>query len=218
MAEENVNKENTPPIYLLLPVCIECEFDAFFNIIRNVLSRSRPDNNELNNALKSGMTGETVTIEPDDIVVDWKNLQSKPKQILQWKLLGFWANQNSPSLGKKLFQSSWKPPQRKCVEVIGGTPMTPEEMDIIISRKIKLRVYELSVGRSTLDKLKSFVKVPANIDLCNKEQIFPKIRSYDIKPEHLKRCYDALRFGKFDDSIEGNVEVSSSSHEIVDQF
>lgn len=216
--EDNENEENTPPLYLLLPTCVESKFDAFFNILRKAIGRSAPEVNYLDNALKFGMTGKAMTIEPDDILVDWKLQQTKSNQIMQWKLLGFWANQNSSSLGKKLFHSSWMPPQRECVEVVGGKLMTPEEIDVIIARKVKLRVYELSVSKSTFEKVKHFVKVPADVDVYNDKQISPKIKSFEIKPEHLQRCYDALRFGKFDNSIKHKFAVSSLSHETVDQF
>lgn len=216
--EDEGNKENTPPICLLLPWYGETKYDAFFNTLRYAISRSRPDANHLDSALRIGLTGESISIEPEDIVVDWENLRTKPKQIVQWKLLGFWASHHSPSLGKKLFHPSWEPPQRACVEVIGERSMTPDEIDAIIGRKIKLRVYELSVVRSTFERLKPFVKVPTDVDVYNGKQIYPKIKSYDINPEHLKRCYDALRLGKFDNSINENIEVTFPSYDMVDQF
>ncbi len=174
--------------------------------IFSAISRSKPDVHHLDNALKAGLMGEAIVIEQNYIVANWKDLQTKPKQILQWKLLGFWANQHSSTLGKKIFQPLWEAPQRKCVEVNEGRLMTPDEIDVIIAKKIKLLVYELSVSRSTLDKLKPFVKVPADVVVYNAKQISPKIRSFEIKPDHLQRCYDALKLGKFDGFVNGNIE------------
>lgn len=88
------------------------------------------------------MTGEAITIEPDDIVVNWRDLLPKPKKILQWKLR-----------------------KREYVEVIGGRSMTPDGIDVIILKKIKLKVYELSVSPSTFEKLKHFVKVPPDVEI-----------------------------------------------------
>lgn len=210
---EITGHENTAPVYLLLPTCIESKNDIFLEILRNVVqrtARTKLDNNFLYNALKTGMKAETFAINSDDIVGHWKELKSKSEQVRQSKMLGYWAIQNFPSLGKKLFGESWQVPQRKCVDVVGQGSMKPDEIDAVIFRKLKIRLVELSLSESTFSRFKHFVKVPIDIGKFNDVHITQKIKCFDIETEYLQNCWDALKRGKFsmNDSINVNIEVS----------
>lgn len=198
------NDENIPPYRLLLPMCVECEFDGFFNVLRNIIYRCQQKGPFID-ALKVGLTGATISIKAED-VGDWRQLKTESKQILQWKLLGFWANRNAPSFGKKLFEPSWEPPQRNSVEVVDGKSMSPDEIDTIITKKITLRVIELRLTGSTIAFCKYFVKVPNDVDVYNGINISKKTTSFDVNPAHLNRCFDALKSGKFGQINENVVE------------
>lgn len=187
---ENV-KENTPPIYVLLPICIESKTDVFLNILKNVLCRSRPLTNFLDNAFISGIAGEKFHVDFDDISVDWKTLTSESRQIRQLKLLGSWAIRHYPSIGKKLIGGAWQPPKKCGVHVTGSTEMTEAEIDIFIFKKMKLRIIELNVSKSTSDKLKYFVRAPMTIGKMNVTLISPKMRAFDIENQYLKVCWQA---------------------------
>lgn len=186
----------TPPVYILMPICKESKIDGFLNIIKNAINRAKP--NELDNALKLGMSADKFSIELEDTTRDWNELGSKEQQIRQWKLLGFWAINNFPSLGKKLFGWSWQAPERTSLQVVGHSQeINAAEMDAIIFQKLKLRVLQLNTGPSTLTKFKHFVNVSINIGRKNECQVSAKIKSFDIEDEFLENCWKALKMGEF---------------------
>lgn len=207
------NNEHTSAVNVLLPTCIESKNDIFLEILRNIVqrtARTKLDNNYLYTALKSGMKAETFEINSDDTVAHWKDLKSKSEQVRQSKMLGYWAIQNFPSLGKKLFGESWQVPQRKSVAVVGHGYMKPDELDAVIFRKLKIRLVELSLSESTFSRFKHFVKVPIDIGKFNEFHITQKIKCFDIETKHLQNCWDALKHGKFsvNNSISVDIEVS----------
>ncbi len=208
MAESSDKTKPQAPVNILLPVCIELKDDVFLNILRTVVNRVRIDENSLCNDLKSGMMAATFAIDSEDVSVNWKELTSKSKQGLQSKMLGFWAIQNFPSLGRKLFGDSWKAHQRECINVVGKESMTPEELDDVIFQKLKLRIIELRVTESTIGMLKHFKKAPVNIGKCNALQISPKMKSFNIVEEHLSLCWDVLKGVEFSSNNSMNIEVS----------
>lgn len=85
-------------------------------------------------------------------------------------MLGFWAINSYPLLGKKVGDESWKAPTRN-IEVTGNQKMNSEEVDTLILQKLKLRAIQLNVRDSTIGRLKYFVKVPASICKNNEVQI-----------------------------------------------
>lgn len=187
-------------ICVLLPVCVELETDVFLNILRNVVARSaRSELYDLQfDAFTAGLTDDTFYIKSNDMLLNWKELDSKSQRIRQLKLLGFWAIKNYPSLGKKLLGETWQPPQRKSVEVFGNSVMSPDAIDDVIFRKMQLRIMELSVCHSTVTaKLKHFVQAPSNIGKFNEIQISPAIKSFEIENDYLENCWKALKFGSF---------------------
>lgn len=138
MESENHNKQVTVPVYVLLPMCTETKSDVFLNILRNVVGHSKIVENLLDYALQAGMTAETFTIDTEDVMVHWNELNTKSKEIRQSKMLGYWAIENFPSLGKKLHGEPWLAPQRKCVQVVDGNrSLKPDEVDDLIFQKMK---------------------------------------------------------------------------------
>lgn len=198
--------EIIPPLYILLPTCTESKTDVFLNILKNSLARSKLDDHYLDNALKLGTSANKFSIELEDVSMNWSELNSKEQQIRQSKLLGFWAIYNFPSLGNKLFGKSWQPPNRRSLQVVGRSKeLCPDEIDVIVFRKLKPRVMQLNVSLSTLAKLQHFVSVPANICKTNESQVSPKVKSFDIDGEFIENCWQALKLGKF--SLDVNFEV-----------
>ncbi len=131
---------------LLLPKCTEANVDIFLSVLKNAVNRTRIDDCALDNALRTGMAGDMLSIRSKDTSLDWKDLQSKRQQIRQAELLGYWAINNYPLLGKKLFGESYKAPERMSVEVNSKeqpTLMSVDEVDAFVFRKIKLRIIEL---------------------------------------------------------------------------
>lgn len=203
----------TPPLYIILPICTEANVDIFINILKNAVSRMRMAESHLENAFRAGMAGEILSIHEYDISVNWEELHSKTQQIRQCKLLGYWAIHNYPLLGKKLFGESYNPPERKSVMVTdkeNSSLMTADEVDSFIFPKMKLRAMELNVSQSTWVKLKHFVKVPATIRKCNELKLSIKMNSFDITDDCIENCWKALKSGKFS----ANFEVSFHSTKI----
>lgn len=196
MSESEINKEVKTVICVLLPFCVELETDVFLNLLRNVVARSRLDDQQLD-ILKAGMIADTLYIKSDDLLVNWKELNSEPQRIRQLKLLGVWTMYNYPSLGKKLFGESWQAPERKIVEVLGDSVKSAEAVNEVIFRKMKLRIIELNVSHSTLLKLKQFVRVPIDVGKSNGMKISPRIKLFEIDESAIENCWKALKFGKF---------------------
>lgn len=199
-----MSAEDTPPIYILLPICIESKTDLFFNVLRNTVSRNRVNSNFLENAFISGMTGEMIEVNLNDLSMDWTTLKSELQQIQQSKLLGCWATRHFPSIGRKLIGTAWQPPKRCNVTVIGSSEITEAEINAIISKKMKLRILELNVSQSTSAKLKHFVRAPATIGKVNVTITSPKIRAFDIQNQYLEDCWKALEDGEFQYEVKFN--------------
>lgn len=193
-ATENC-KEDKTVICVLLPFCVELEIDLFLNLLRNVLWRSKLDD-ELD-IVKAGMSADTLYIKSNDLLVNWKELNSKSQRIRQMKLLGVWIMYNYPSLGKKLFGEAWQAPERKIVEVLGESVKSTEAVNEVIFKKMTLRIIQLDVSHSTLSKLKNFVKVPTDVSKFNGIQISRKMTSFEINVSVIEHCWKALKFGTF---------------------
>lgn len=190
------NKEVKTVICVLLPFCMELETDVFLNLLRNVVARSRLDDQQLD-ILKAGMIADTLCIKSDDLLVNWKELNSESQRIRQLKLLGVWTMYNYPSLGKKLFGDSWQAPERKIVDVLGVSAKSAEAVNDVIFKKMKLRIFELNISHSTLLKLKHFVRVPVDVEKFNGIQISPRIKLFEIDESVIEKCWKALKFGSF---------------------
>lgn len=199
--------EITTPVLILLPICIELETDVFLNILKNVIGRKKLDDHFIDSALKLGMRYDKFSIEEEDMSVSWSEKKSKDDQIRQSKLLGYWAINNFPSLGKKLFGSSWQTPNRQSLQVVGHSKViSAEEIDAMVFQKMKIRVMQLNVSPSTLVKINHFVNAPANIGKTNESKISIKIKSFDPDDEWTEQCWKALKLGSF--SLNGSYEVS----------
>lgn len=185
-------------ISVLLPVCVEMkkENDLFMKVLRSAVWRSKMDN-EYIDAVKSGMTAKTVCIKSNDLD-DWRKLTSKSKQLRQHQLLGYWATENYPALGKKLFGDKWMPPRRRSVDIIGSEAMPPDSVDTAIMSKLKIRSVELKVSWTTVDKLRLFVKTPENIGSYNEVKISSAIKSFDIDDDDIDKCWKHLRCSPMD--------------------
>lgn len=181
-------------IHVLLPLYTEFEPDIFLDILKKVVARTRLDEHPIDAAFMSGMAEKTIFIESEDLSA--KEQSSNLQQIRISKLIGFWAANNFPSLGKKLWGQSWQPHEGRAVS-IGNRQLikTDKEIDAIIFDKFKLRVIELCVSNSTLAKIKHFVAVPGSFCQENPVRISKKMRMFDILQEHLKTCWQSLKLG-----------------------
>lgn len=184
------------PVNILLPFCFELDIDVFFIILKNVVARTRMDDPNFE-SIRAGMT-DPIHVELEDISVNWKELKTKSQQSRQLKLIGFWAVHNYPTLGKKLLGETWSPPQRSSIEIPGGSVMTANQIDAVIFEKLKLRIIELRVEKSTLIRLKHFVTAPESVGKYEKGIVkSAKMTSFEIKDDHLKNCWSALKHGIF---------------------
>lgn len=199
MESEKKTIEITSLVCIFLPVCNETKTDIFLKILKNVLARKakKLDDHYIKVAFKSGMNAEEFSIDFGDMLGDWKDMNSMSQQICQAKLLGYWSINNFPSLGKKLFGENYRAPERKGVVIDGSKVVECDEIDAIIFSKMKIRIIQLDVGRTTLSKLKHFVKAPVGIGKSNEVQISPKMKSFDIDTDHLEECWKALKTGEF---------------------
>lgn len=192
---KNVSNE-VQPVCVLLPICAELETDVFLNILRSVVARSRLDEHYIEE-LKVGMGDNMFYVKSNDLMANWKELDSKSQRIRQYRLLGFWISRNFAALGKKLLGDMWQPSQGKRVEVMENPMMSADEIDALVFRKMQLRIIELNVCYSTLDKIKHFVKAPISIGKFNSIRISPKIKSFEIEIDYMDCCWKALKFGIF---------------------
>lgn len=203
MEENNIS----PPVFILLPICAELEIDVFLKILKNLIGHSKLDKDAIDNAFKLGMSGDEFSIKEKDISENWTILKSIGAQKRLTKLLGYWANNNFSSLGKKFFERSWKPPKRQSLKVKGRSKeMSADEIDAFVSQKLEIRVIQLNISQSTLTKVRHFVNCPANIGKKNEFQISKKVTSFDVDDEWKEECWRALKLGSF--SLDGNSEVS----------
>lgn len=200
------------PVYILLPICVEFEYDVFLSLLRNVVGRvgrTKLTGHYLDEAFKSGMMTENIVVDDDDITSSWHGRDSQRNRIRQSKLLGYWSTTNFPTLGKVFFGNGWHAPKGNFVKVEtrnGSKTMTAAEIDEIMLPKLKCCVVELNVCESTLTNLKHFVKVPINeIDVGNGSKISPKINIFDIKNNFVRKCWAALKHGEWLENI--NIEV-----------
>lgn len=196
------NDENTPPIRVLLPICIEANTDVFINILSSVVYHTRLHDNFHIHSLISGMAGETFQVDADDLSVDWKELTSNDRQIRQSKLIGIWAARHYPLIGKKLNGVTWQPPKKCNVQMSGSREISEEEIVNIVSKKMKLRIIELNVCKSTSKKLKHFIPAAMGIGRVNVTLISSKMKAFDIESENMSSCWQALKLGGFPSDFE----------------
>lgn len=184
-------------IRILLPVCSEVERDVFFKVVQNLISRTKLDEHFLDNAFKIGMTGEEFCIEIEDTTDNWLQRDTEEQQVRQSKILGYWASEHFPVIAKKFYGLKWKPPQRKGIEVVGHEEtLSAKEIDEIVFKKLKLRLIELSVTPSTLQKLRLFMfDIPADIGKKNENSLAPAIKSFEIDDDSVDDCWNIVKFG-----------------------
>lgn len=197
-------RDESPVVYVLLPVCAESQYDVFFNLLKNVVGkvgRARLTEHFLDNAFKSGMMNDEILIDEDDVSLSWKIRNSKREKIRQSQLLGHWSTANCPTVGKVFFGNTWQAPEDNFVKVNtrkGIKVMAAAEIDNIIFQKMKCHLVELNVKSSTLPNLKHFVKVPIReIEVENESQIskISTMKSFDIKEDYMQKCWEALKRG-----------------------
>lgn len=194
---KNIDKITTSLSHILLPTCNESEEDVFHNVLKSILYRSKYENSFLDNAFKLGMSGGVFPIEEEDLAMNWKQLNSEEQQIRQSKLLGFWAVENFPSLGKQLYGPSWQAKVKSLQSNTHSKEISAEEINAMIFKKLKLRVLQLNVSDSTLGKLKYFVNVPDNIARKNESKVSKTIKAFDIDDQWVKHCWKALKLSGF---------------------
>lgn len=192
--------DSITPVSVLLPICMEWNEVMFLSILKNIVARTKFEDNYLC-GLKAGMTTDQLNIG-DEISDNWKMLNSRGQRIWQSKLIGFWCSKNYPLIGKKLFGEGWEAPHRKYV-TSKGRVVKADDVDTILFTKMRLRIVELSCSASTTDRLKCFVKAPSSIDVCDPIQLSKKMRSFTIRDGHLHVCWKALQLGEFS----GNVSI-----------
>lgn len=197
MSESQANDENTPPIHVLLPICMEAKIDVFFKILNSILLHTRLHDKFHIDSLISGMNGETVIVDTEDLSVDWQKLTTDSRQIRQSKLIGVWAARHYPLIGKKLIGSDYEPPKKYNIQTTELTEFTEEEIVNIVSKKMKLRVIQVKVCKNTLSKLKHFVRAPMGIGLVNVTTLSSKMIAFDIESEYIATCWQALKGGGF---------------------
>lgn len=192
---------------VLLPICTESKYNVFMNILKNVVGHSKLGDHYLDSAFKSSMSGGEMAIEQEDVTVNWTQLNSRQQEIRQAQLLGFWAINGFPSLGKKLFKATYLAPNRSAVEVVGNSVMSAESIDDVIIPKMKLLLIKLNVKSSTVVKMKYFVKVPAFVGEENGLKVSRKMKSFEIKTELLESCWQALKYGEFPKNLDPAVSL-----------
>lgn len=200
-------EENNISVFILLPICAELKIDVFLKILTNLIRHSKLDKDAIDNAFKLGMSGDEFSIKEEDLSENWTISKSIDEQKRLTKLLGYWANNNFPSLGKMFFDRSWKPPKRRSLKVKGRSKeISADEIDAFVSQKLEIRVIQLNIPEGTLRKVRHFVNCPANIGKKNELQISNKVKSFDVDDEWKEECWRALKLGSF--SLDGNSEVS----------
>lgn len=201
--------ENSVQLNILLPLCVESRCDVFYSVIKNAIDRSKLD--DFVNVLKLGMNGDEFFIKSEDLSSNWNVLNSTEERIRQSKILALWAIEHFPALGKRFYGASWKPPERKNIHVIGETQVTIDDIDAIVLRKLKLRMFQLNVSPSTLKKLRHLaIDVPANFHKSNEHEYSTKIKSFEIDGEFVEESWKALKLGKFSINVSQSLEVCFS--------
>lgn len=191
-------------VYILLPICVELNYDSFLSVLKNVVSRvgrAKMVEFYLDNALKTGMMADEIIVEEKDLTSNWKDCSSRQGLIRQSKLLGFWTTTNYPAFGKIFFGDSWQAPKQDAIKMNSKNntkTMTAAEIEAIIFPKLKCQLVQLNVSESTLSHLKHFVKVPINdINIENEKQISPRMKCFDIKEGFAENCWAALKCGEW---------------------
>lgn len=152
-------------------------------------------------SMMSALTGDSFEVDNEDLSVDWRTLTSNSRQIRQNKLLGFWTARHYPLFGKKLIGPSWNPPEICNVQVSESVGITEDEIDNIVSKKMKIRIIEVNVSISTSKRLNYFVHAPSGIGKANVTVLSSKMRAFDIESEYLPGCWQALKLGGFADDF-----------------
>lgn len=181
-------------VYLLLPVLTVLKKDVFLHLLTKTLARKKFGDG-IESAFTSGLTAKTLFLKSKDISAN-VNDETMSQQIRLSKLMGFWAVNNFPSLGRKLLGDSWNPTEDRTVTIENQT-MDDKEIDAIVSQKLKLRVIQLSVSSSTLSKIKHFVSVDVSVCENNPVDISKKMNMFDIQDALIDDCWQALKAGKF---------------------
>lgn len=192
-SDRNVENKITP-LYVLLPLYTELKQDIFLEILKKVVSRTRFGEDFIECAFTSGMTEKTLFIESKDLSMDCNGETSMSELV---SLIGFWAVNNFPSLGRKLLGQSWQPSKERIVNIGNQDILDDKLIDATVFKKLKLRVIELSVSESTWTKVKHFVAVPAGVCDDNPERISKKMKMFSIKDAYIDDCWKALKLGKF---------------------
>lgn len=205
MNSTNKNTVGAGPIYVLLPFYTEFSCNVFLDILKKIVSRTRLGDNEIESAFISGMGAGTLFRKPEDFSTKCTENSPVSKQVRFAKLLGIWAADNFPSLGKKLMGERWQPPNgRMANELIYEN----KQMQSII----QLRVIELRVECSTFEKVKHFVQVPASVCMGEAIQISKKLRMFAIDDRQIEDCWQALKSGKYTRNAD-TVVASTSERE-----
>ncbi|KAJ6642719.1 Chitin biosynthesis protein CHS5 [Pseudolycoriella hygida] len=192
---ERVSQKIIKMTHILLPFCVEQDNDVFFDILKTTIARSKVTQKAMD--MRLGMGAGKLSVKPKDLSLNWKSLKSDAQQIRQSKLLGFWMVANYPTMAGKLYWGLPDAPKRSDVVTVGTEELDGGSVDDIILKKLKLRIIELNVSPTTLDKVKHFVKVPNFIGMYNERQISPKVKAFDIEPEFVDECWSALKLGGF---------------------
>ncbi|XP_037037457.1 CAP-Gly domain-containing linker protein 1-like isoform X2 [Bradysia coprophila] len=184
------------PIKILLPMC-DAKYDVFVSLITNLIGRVKLDEHPEDNALKVGLKGEKFAVELADLTDAWFESSSIVQRIRRNNLLGYWSIAHFPVVGKKFFGLKWEPPQREELEIVGSEEkMCAEEIDDFVSKKLKLRLIELSVSQSTLQKLRLFVvDIPADAGKRNQSSIPPGMMSYEIDDHRAGDFWQLIKLG-----------------------
>ncbi|XP_037025682.1 uncharacterized protein LOC119067043 [Bradysia coprophila] len=210
--------ENTPPIYVLLPTCLETDTDVFLEILKSVVLHTRLHDNFHIHSIISGMDGEVFEVDVDDLTTDWKNLTSHSRKVRQSKLLGYWAARNYPLIGKKLIGAAWQPSNTCNVQVSEPMEIAKDRIDEIVAKKLQIRIIELNVCRGTSKKLNYFVRAPIGLNGGNVVALSSKMKAFDIKSEFVAECWNALKVGVFPSNIMQQMDAAiRTSHMPVER-
>lgn len=206
MSEKVCGITSLETMFILLPTCVEhdTDDDVFLSIVKNTVGRSKLTKNVLE--FKTGMSGKQIQVVPDDLLLNWKESTSENRKN-QFKLLGFWAVTNYPSIGKKLFGGDWQAPERISVKIVGSEVMDEVAVDAIIFKKMQLRIVELNVCPSTCEKMKHFVRAPITVAKCNEETITRQIKTFDVQDEFIEDLWEVAKLGQLSSKTTLDVSV-----------
>ncbi len=121
---------------------------------------------------------------------------------------------NCPSFGRVFFGSSWRVPVRNILRVKsekGEKEIKVGEIHPILFPKMMCQIIELDVSPSTGGKLKHFVQIPSTVAgaiTCNEQGISNKMKTFSINEEHLEKCWNALKCGRWTENGVGTMNKS----------